>query len=93
MFTNLNPDFFFNLDGKLFTMGVDAKNMLILFLAIIIFATVSILQEHGMHIRDSLNKQNLVFKWFILISLFVIVLIFGIYGRGYDAASFLYQAF
>lgn len=93
MFTNLNPDFFFNLDGKLFTMGVDAKNMLILFLAIIIFATVSILQEHGMHIRDSLNKQNIVFKWFILISLFVIVLIFGIYGRGYDAASFLYQAF
>lgn len=93
IFTNFNADFLFNLDGNLFKMGLDAKNMLILFLAILILATVSILQENGIHIRDSLNKQNIAFRWFILIALFVIVLIFGQYGQGYDASSFIYQAY
>ncbi len=92
-FTNFNANFLFNLDGNLFKMGLDAKNMLILFLAILILATVSILQENGIHIRESLNKQNIVFRWFILIALFVIVLIFGQYGQGYDASSFIYQAY
>ena len=92
-FTNFNANFLFNLDGNLFKMGLDAKNMLILFLAILILATVSILQENGIHIRESLNKQNIVFRWFILIALFVIVLIFGQYGQGYSASSFIYQAY
>ncbi|MBQ6020547.1 MAG: MBOAT family protein [Clostridia bacterium] len=92
-FTNFNPNFFFGLDGNYFDFGLDAKNMFVLFIAILIFCTVSILQEHGMRIRDSLNKQNIAFRWFILIALFVIVLIFGEYGRGYNASSFLYQAF
>ena len=93
IFTNFNINFLFGLDGDYFELGLDAKNMFVLFLAIIILATVSILQENGMHIRDTLNKQNLAFKWFILIALFVIVLIFGKYGPGYSASSFIYQAY
>ena len=93
IFTNFNINFLFGLDGDYFDLGLDAKNMFVLFVGILIFATVSILMEHGVNIRDSLNKQNLVFRWFVLLLLFTIVLIFGEYGRGYNAASFLYQAF
>ncbi len=91
--TNFNANFIFGLDGKFFDLGLDAKNMFILFISIIILSVVSILQENGIHIRDSLNKQNLVFRWIILIALFVFVLIFGQYGEGYNASSFIYQAY
>ncbi|MCR5041603.1 MAG: MBOAT family protein [Clostridia bacterium] len=93
LFTNFNVDFLFGLDGKFFDLGLDAKNMFVMFIGVLIFATVSIVSEHGMNVRDSLNRQNIVFRWAVLIALFVIVLIFGKYGRGYDAASFLYQGF
>lgn len=91
--TNFNPNFLFGLDGKYFSLGLDAKNMLVLFISVLVLATVSILQENGMHIRETLNKQNLVFRWVLLLALFTAVLIFGHYGPGYDSASFIYQAY
>lgn len=93
IFTNFNMNALLGLDGKFFELGLDSKNMGVLFFSLIILATVSILQENGMHIRETLNKQNIAFRWLLLIALFVIVLVFGHYGPGYDASSFIYQAY
>lgn len=93
LFTNFDWNFAFGLDGNYFSLGLDAKNTFVLFIAILILAVVSILQENGMDVRERLNKQNIAFRWILLIALFVIVLIFGKYGVGYSAASFLYQAY
>ena len=43
--------------------------------------------------RDKLAEQNLLFRWGIVVLLFVVVLIFGVYGPGYEAQSFIYEAF
>ena len=40
-----------------------------------------------------LAKQNLWFRWGVLLVLIVAVAIFGIYGPGYDAQQFIYFQF
>ena len=66
--------------------------MLVIFALLALFC-VSLTQECGLHIRESLNKQNIVFQWIIIYGLFICIIIFGIYGFGYDASSFIYQQF
>lgn len=93
MLTDIDLDFIFGADGRIFEMGIDSKNMFILFIALIILVTVSILQENGMKIRETLAKQNTVYRWLILLVLLIIVLVFGTYGPGFTAADFIYQAY
>jgi hypothetical protein len=44
-------------------------------------------------VRDTLEKQNLLFRWMLLLGLIFAVIIFGYYGPGYDASSFIYAAY
>ena len=93
LFTEIDLDFIFGLDGKIFTLGVDEKNMFILFVATLILLGVSVLQENGMKMRETLSKQNVVFRWAIYFIALIFILVFGIYGPAYNAADFIYQAY
>ena len=93
IFTDIDLDFMFGLDGKMFTLGVDQKNMLVLAIAILTLLVVSILQETGLKMRETIAKQNLYFRWLIWLGLFTVVLVFGVYGPAYSAADFIYQAY
>ena len=93
MFTNVDPDFFLNNNGQLFNYGVDEKQMGVLVFSILILLVVGILREGGMKIRETLAKQNLIFRWALYLMLLAFVLIFGIYGPGYDASAFIYGQF
>ena len=44
-------------------------------------------------IRDTLAQQNLLFRWGVIFFMVFFILIFGVYGIGYDARSFIYGAF
>ncbi len=93
IFTEVDLDFIFGLDGKIFTLGIDEKNMFVLFVAVLILLAVSVLQENGMKIRETLSKQNIAFRWIVYFAALIFVLVFGIYGPSYDAADFIYQAY
>lgn len=93
LFTSWDPDFLFGLDGTIFTYGVDQKDMQLLFVSILILLVVGILRERGVKIRQTLAKQNLIFRWAVILALLVFVLIFGIYGPAYDATDFIYGRF
>lgn len=93
IFTTIDLNFIFGITDEWYTLGLDIKNMIVMVFGLVILSIVSILRETGMDVRESLNKQNLVFRWAMLISLFLIVLIFGEYGPGYDASAFIYQAY
>ena len=54
---------------------------------------VSLLQEKGYRLRESLDRQNIVFRWVVYLTAVYAVIIFGVYGIGYDATSFIYQGF
>lgn len=89
--TTYNPEVLF--DGSVYTYGLDEKNFRIIILAVFTLIVVSVLQERGVKIRDTIARQNLVFRWmFYLIAVFS-VLILGVYGPGFDAASFVYMAY
>lgn len=90
LFTSWSWDFILGIDGKIFTLGVDEKNMQILFLAILVLLVVGVLQERGMKIRETLAKQNLIFRWFMVLALLVVILVFGVYGPDYNASDFIY---
>lgn len=91
MFTDIDLDFFIN--GEMFNLGVDRKNMGLLFVAIMVLVVVSILQENGMKIRETLAKQNIIFRWLIILLLIMAIVVFGTYGPAYSAKSFIYGAF
>lgn len=63
-----------------------------IFMGIVIFA-VSLAQEKGIKIRETLEKQNVLFRWLVIISAILALLIFGRYGAGYSASEFIYQQF
>ena len=93
MFTSIDLQFLFGLNGEIFTYGVDEKNMLVLIFAIAILTVVSILQENGLKIREALDRQNLIYRWGMILALATIVLVFGIYGPQFDASTFIYGRF
>ena len=93
IFTQVDLDFIFGFDGRIFELGIDQKNMFVLFVAVLVLLLVSVLQENGMKIRETIAKQNIVFRWGIYLIALIVVLVFGIYGPMYNAADFIYQAY
>lgn len=90
MFTARNVGIFFN-DG-LYQLGLDRPNLCVLAFACLILLIVEIFQER-MKIREWLYGQNLYFRWGLAFGLVFTVLVFGVYGHGYDAAGFIYMQY
>lgn len=85
-----NPSIIF--DGSINKLGLTEKDVRLTICSLVVLLIVSKLQQKE-SVRDILARQNLVFRWGMLLILLFAVAIFGQYGLGYDAGSFLYQAF
>ncbi len=85
-----HPEGFF--DGSLYTLGLDRPNFILAVVCILVLWCVAMLQERG-SVRERIAGSNIVFRWMIYYIAVFAVLIFGIYGPGYDAASFIYMNF
>lgn len=86
------PDFWAIWDGSLLQLGLDGKNLLIAFIGTGIMILVSILQERC-RLRETFERQNLIFKWIILYGAIFSIFLLGIYGTSYNTSSFMYQQF
>ncbi len=91
MFSEFNP--WVLTDGTIFELGLSAKEMFMVFLVILVILVVSLMQENGMKIRQTLEKQNVLFQWLIIIGAIIFVMIYGAYGTGFNASDFVYQQF
>lgn len=87
MFLEFNPWILF--DGTLYTYGLDQKDFRLMIYSIIILFVVDLLKSK-IKIREKVSKQNIVFRWSLYFIAIFSVLIFGIYGPGYDASQFIY---
>lgn len=86
----------FHLSGlmpRLCEMGLDLDNWFVLGLALILFFCVSLMQERGINVREKTASLPLPVRWAIYMAGILSVIIFGVYGVGYDAASFIYRGF
>ena len=64
----------------------------LLIISLIVLFGVELLQRSG-NVREKLFKQNIVFRWSVIYALLFAIIIFGCYGPGYDATSFIYRQF
>lgn len=87
-FSMLNPESVLGIN----TLALDEKDFLVLVVAILVLAVVDALKGK-VHFRDWLLRQNLVFRFVAYYAIIFTVVIFGIYGPGFDAASFIYFQF
>lgn len=78
--------------GNLYSYGLDRSNFILMLVLIGILFCVDMMKEK-IRIRESLARQNIVFRWSVLYLAIFTVVIFGIYGPGYDASSFIYNQF
>ena len=54
---------------------------------------VSVMEEKNVKVLEVIDRQRLPVRWSVYYILLFSVLLFGIYGSGYDAGQFLYMQF
>lgn len=92
MFTK--PNLWVLHNGSLFTYGLSRGQMTILVLAIAMLFVFDLLRyTKGLSIDGVLAKQNTWFRWLMLYIILFMIIIYGVYGPTYNAASFIYSQF
>lgn len=92
MFTNWNPWVLF--DQSMYRIGLDQLEVKILIIAVLVLFLVDLLKYmKNITISEFLLKQNLWFRWIIVIVIIMSILVYGIYGIQFDSSKFIYFDF
>ena len=76
-------------------LGLDKFDYAIIIFALIVVFVASVIQERhsSTTIREMLDKKSFALRGFVIFAGLMLVLVFGIYGPGYDPAAFVYMQF
>ena len=80
-------------DGSLYQHGLNQKDFYVAMFGIALILLVDMLHERGISIRKKIGDQKLVVRWVIYYGALFALIVVGVYGPAYDAASFVYGAF
>ena len=80
-------------DKSLYALGLNELEFSIMLAGLLVLLAADIINENGIVIRDFIKKQELWFRWAFYIIAIVTVVVFGVYGPGYNAADFIYFKF
>lgn len=89
-----NPWIFF--DGSIYFVGgglLPQKGYQFLWLSIAVLLIADIFKYKGIRIREVIARQELWFRWLVYIIGVLSILVFGIYGYGFDEQNFIYFQF
>ncbi|MBR2759590.1 MAG: MBOAT family protein [Solobacterium sp.] len=90
-FAVFNPWVLF--DGTLYTLGLNMTDFWLMVLSILVLLGVDVMHARGISIRQSLLKQPVLVRWAVYYAAILAILVFGVYGPGYNAANFIYFQF
>lgn len=79
--------------GQLFSLGLDSANFQVALLTVAVLVATDLLRERLGSLRPLVTRRCLPVRWSFYLVGVLTVLIFGIYGPGYDAAAFIYFQF
>lgn len=86
-----------NIDFRDFSLllylGLENYDFWILVFGFFITFIVSVLQEKGIHIRESVSEWHILPKCVVYSAFLTVILLLGLYGKGYDTSTFAYQFF
>lgn len=74
------------------SLGLNGMNLAVVFAGILIVLAVDYLRSKG-ELLEKFQRQNVLFRYGIYYIGIIIVVIFGIYGSGYNPAQFIYSQF
>lgn len=75
-----------------FGLGITPANIAMALVATCVLWYVDGLQEK-MPLRQTLSRKKLWFRWLVIFAGLFSIIIFGVYGPGYDAKNFIYEQF
>ncbi|MBR4173441.1 MAG: MBOAT family protein [Clostridia bacterium] len=81
------------INGGIAELGLDIANLWVLFAAVLVLVAVSILKNVFGDVAKKAEKTNIFVRWVVYLLLIFTVLIFGIYGPGFEASQFIYFQF
>lgn len=90
VFKEFNPQIFF--DGTLFKCGLDIVQFTVLVFALTA-AILAAVYGQKENIRQAVSRQNIALRWTAYIALSFAVIIFGMYGYGFNPQDFIYGGF
>lgn len=79
--------------GTLLTGLMSSTEWMILGIGTLIVLAVDVMCEKKIDVCGRLAKGSVLIRWPLLLLLLLAVLVFGIYGAGYDSTAFLYAQF
>ena len=79
-------------DGSLLRIGLGGLDYILLALGVLLLTAVSLLQRSG-SVRDKIAAKPYPVRFLVWYGLFLVVLLAGAYGAGYDASQFIYNQF
>ena len=85
-FTPLNAE-------MLKSLHLDAQDLIITGITLLIVLTISILNERGIVVREWLQKRRAVVRWAILYAMILYIVLFGAYGKNYLPVDPMYAFF
>ena len=92
LFMRWNPWVLF--DESIYSYGLDRREAGILFAAVILLVIVDLVRYlKGLNFGEALCRQNLIFRWMVMITLVVAVIVYGVYGIDFDSSQFIYFVF
>ena len=81
--------------NQIFTLGIREYDYAVILLGILLVWIISLIQEKHANtdIRTMLDKKPFIARFAVVYLGIVAVVVFGIYGSGYNAADFVYMQF
>ena len=80
-------------DGSLYKLGVDEKSFRLMLLCIAALLAADGCKRRGIRIRAVIARQDAWVRWLTFAASVSFILLTGVWGPGYDPASFLYFQF
>ncbi|MGN0982914.1 MAG: MBOAT family O-acyltransferase, partial [Candidatus Limivicinus sp.] len=80
-------------DGALYTPGLSRQHFTLLLLCVCVLIFADIMKRRGVCIRQVIVRQDYWFQALLVSAAIGFILLFGVWGSAYDAASFIYFQF
>lgn len=90
LFAQWNPWILF--DGSLMNLGLDAKDFIVGVIAVFVLLAASLISRKC-NLREYFYNTELPVRWCVWLVGIMSIVIFGVYGPGYDPTPFIYFKF
>ncbi len=80
-------------DGSLYSCGLSAKEFGVMLLSLAVLFAADFISHRGIRAADVIESQPLWFRWTVYVVSIIAIVVFGVWGSGYDAAGFIYFQF